>query len=93
MTILFISLGIRKTFILIIRYPGILILSTFTFWTIGPVKTSNCKDNRLRISYSLTWSNLIISMIMTTGFYVINLNMNIAQFLLVIACSIFVIGK
>ena len=73
MAILFISLGLRKTFILIVRYPELIILSTITFWTIGPVKSSICgfgKDNRLRISFTLTWLNLMISIIMTSGFYV-----------------------
>ena len=72
MAILFISLGLRKTFILIVRYPELIILSTITFWTIGPVKSSICgfgKDNRLRISFTLTWLNLMISIIMTCGFY------------------------
>ena len=73
MAILFISLGLRKTFILIVRYPELIILSTISSWTIGPVKSSICgfgKDNRLRISFTLTWLNLMISIIMTSGFYV-----------------------
>ena len=94
MAILFISLGLRKTFILIVRYPELIILSTITFWTIGPVKSSICgfgKDNRLRISFTLTWLNLMISIIMTSGFYVFGVWFD--GFPILLCAAMFVIGN
>ena len=65
---LWIAIGLQKTISIIIRYPGILIVSIFSCWTVGPVKTSNssCRDILTRtesigISPIHTWVNLAIT--------------------------------
>ena len=66
--VLWIAIGLQKTISIIIRYPGILIVSIFSCWTVGPVKTSNssCQDiftrtESIGISPIHTWVNLAIT--------------------------------
>ena len=66
--VLLISIGIRKTLRLITQYPGILFISMFSFWTIGPVSKSESKSccqlfkqEKLGISVKFTWINFILS--------------------------------
>ena len=65
---LWIAIGLQKTISIIIRYPGILIVSIFSCWTVGPVKTSNsrCQNIFARteiigISPTHTWVNFAIT--------------------------------
>ena len=65
---LWIAIGLQKTISIIIRYPGILIVSIFSCWTVGPVKNSNssCQDifartESIGISPIHTWVNLAIT--------------------------------
>ena len=67
--VLLLAVGLRKTFRLITHYPGILFISMFSFWTIGPVSKSesrSCcqlfKQEKLGISVKYTWINFTLSM-------------------------------
>ena len=72
---LWIAIGLQKTISIIIRYPGILIVSIFSCWTVGPVKTSNssCQDifgrtESIGISPTHTWLNLIITVVFSISY-------------------------
>ena len=67
--VLLTSIGIRKTLRLITQYPGVLFISMFSFWTIGPVCKSDSKSccqlfkqEKLGISTKFTWINFMLSM-------------------------------
>ena len=67
--VLLLAIGLRKTFRLITQYPGILFISMFSLWTIGPVSKSESKgccqlfkQEKLGISAKFTWINFILSM-------------------------------
>ena len=67
--VLLTSIGLRKTFRLLTQYPGILFISMFSLWTIGPVSKSESKSccqlfkqEKLGISAKFTWINFILSM-------------------------------
>ena len=70
------SHGKSKTWRVIKRFPAILLVPAFTFWTFGPsdkpVSSScwgklgqrfKCKNNRISISFALTWLNILITII------------------------------
>ena len=66
--VLLISNGFRKTLSIVTRYPGIVMMATFSCWTIGDSKISKCgnlfgKDEKIGISPVHTWMNFIL----TTG--------------------------
>ena len=65
---LWFAIGLQKTIGIITRYPGILIVSIFSCWTVGPVKTSNsrfqdmfARTESIGISPTHTWVNLAIT--------------------------------
>ena len=68
--VLLTSIGLRKTLRLLTQYPGILCISIFSLWTIGPVSKSESKSccqlfkqEKLGISVKFTWINFILSMV------------------------------
>ena len=68
--VLLTSIGVRKTLRLLTQYPGILCISMFSLWTIGPVSKSESKSccelfkhKKLGISAKFTWINFILSMV------------------------------
>jgi hypothetical protein len=68
--VLLTSIGLRKTLRLLTEYPGILCISMFSLWTIGPVSKSESKSccqlfkqEKLGISAKFTWINFILSMV------------------------------
>ena len=77
--VLLFSNGFRKTLSIISRYPGVIIIATFSCWTIGPANISKCgdlfgKDDKIGISPVHSWMNFIL----TTGigiFSLIDMNM------------------
>ena len=78
--VLLISNGFRKTLSIISRYPGVIMIATFSCWTVGPANISKCghlfgKDDKIGISPVHSWMNFIL----TTGiaiFSFIDMNMN-----------------
>ena len=67
--VLLTAIGLRKTFRLVTRYPGILFIAMFSLWTIGPVsksKSKSCcqlfKQEKLGISVKFTWINFTLSL-------------------------------
>ena len=67
--VLLTAIGLRKTFRLVTRYPGILFIAMFSFWTIGPVsksKSKSCcqlfKQEKLGISVKHTWINFTLTL-------------------------------
>ena len=67
--VLLTAIGLRKTFRVVTRYPGVLFIAMFSFWTIGPVsksKSKSCcqlfKQEKLGISVKFTWINLTLSL-------------------------------
>ena len=66
MLILLISFGFKNTFKRIYRYPSIVILPTFSFWTFGPSRKLNgCwsnNENKLILSIKHTWINFGLSL-------------------------------
>ena len=72
---LWIAIGLQKTIGIIIRYPGILIASIFSCWTVGPVKTSNsrfqdifARRESIGISPIHTWVNLAITVVFSISY-------------------------
>ena len=67
--VLLTAIGLRKTFRLIIQYPGIIFIAIFSFWTVGPVRKSESKiccqlfkQEKLGISSKHTWINFSLSL-------------------------------
>ena len=69
MVILFMSIGLKNTFKTLYRYPSLVILPMFSFWTFGPSgKLNGCslnQENKLILSIKHTWINFGLSSIMT----------------------------
>ena len=63
------SIGLKNTFKTLYRYPSLVILPMFSFWTFGPSgKLNGCssnQENRLILSIKHTWINFGLSSIMT----------------------------
>ena len=66
--VLWIAIGLQKTIDTITRYPGILIVSIFSCWTVGPVKTSNSRTKSIGISPTHTWVNLAITVVFSISY-------------------------
>ena len=67
--VLLTAVGLRKTFRLIIQYPGIIFIAIFSFWTVGPVRKPESKiccqlfkQEKLGISSKHTWINFSLSL-------------------------------
>ena len=73
---LFTTLGPRSAIKVIIFYPALLLMPTFTIWTFGPSSLmkcckSCCLPKSLKISFPLSWINLIITTLPPIIFLVI----------------------
>ena len=69
------SVGWKKTFKSIVWYPGLLVSPLFTNWTFGSHNIFCCqkKDQRiLKSSFSLTWGNVILTLIGNLAIMVIH---------------------
>lgn len=63
------SIGFKKTFNLIRKYPQLIIIPAFTSFTFGPVKFHNdsnlrcngCFGNKIIVSYRYSWMNFILN--------------------------------
>ena len=65
--VLFSTIGSKKSCKMILQYPGLILTPIFSYWTFGDPKGC-CKrnpENKLRVSFRLTWGNLIITSIGT----------------------------
>ena len=77
LSVLIYAIGLQKTLKIIARYPGIILIAIFSFWTAGPVVTlqSNCslvfKNKTLGISTLYTWMNLIITLVFSILHYIV----------------------
>ena len=63
---LFTTLGPRSAVKVIMLYPALVMMPTFTNWTFGPSNlkkcfTSCCRPKFLHVSFPLSWINLIIT--------------------------------
>ena len=63
---LFTTLGPRSAIKVIIFYPALLLMPTFTIWTFGPSSLTKCCSycclpKYLKVSFPLSWINLIIT--------------------------------
>ena len=63
---LVLTLGPKQAFKMSIRYPAMVIMPIFTIWTFGPTSMKKCfsaccQNQLIKVSYPLTWLNLIIS--------------------------------
>ena len=59
-------MGPIKALKIAMTYPALFIMPIFTIWTFGPASikkfcTTCCEKQVLKLSYPLTWLNLIIS--------------------------------
>ena len=63
------SIGFKNTYKTLYRYPSLVILPIFSFWTFGPSgKLSRCssnQENRLILSIKHTWINFGLSLIVS----------------------------
>ena len=74
------TIGTLKTLILIIQYPALILMPTFSIWTFGNtgctcLKNEMAEEKRtLKPSFRLAWGNLLITSItivtLVTNFYV-----------------------
>ena len=54
-----------KTLKIFIKYPALLLTPVFTNWTFGSPKPFSCKDqNQLKMSWTFTWGNLILTSVL-----------------------------
>jgi len=67
--ILISSVGIKKALSVITKFPPILFVPMFSFWTIGPLRLSpfykafNGKSQKLSISFWLSWANVLLTLL------------------------------
>ena len=64
--VLWISIGLWKTLNIISRYPGIIMIATFSCWTIGSANTKKLSQlfkskEKIAISPVYTWMNFMIT--------------------------------
>ena len=63
--ILFWAVGTKKSFEIILKYPCLIVISTFTTWTVGPLDSGACcnffKSKKIGLSYKFTWINIILT--------------------------------
>ena len=72
--ILFSSLGPTKSLKMILQYPAIILTPVFSYWTFGNT-ISCCKgnsDNKLKVSFRLTWINSIITTFGNLGLFLVH---------------------
>ena len=71
MIVILASLGPKHAFKVAIQYPAIILMPIFTTWTFGPPSlkkycTSSSETKLLKMSFPLTWLNLILTTLLYT---------------------------
>ena len=59
---------------MIFQYPPIILTPVFSFWTFGDIKGC-CKrntDNKIKVSFRLTWGNIIITTFGNLGLFLVH---------------------
>ena len=72
--ILFSSVGLRNSFKIIAQYPALVLTPVFSYWTFGDPKGCFKKnpDNKLKVSFRLTWGNIILTTIGNLGIFLVH---------------------
>ena len=61
------SLGIKKATTTVIAHPALMLTPVFSFWTFGPPTSGGCcaykkAEQRIHLSFRLTWINYILTL-------------------------------
>lgn len=72
MVVMALTVGITKSVRIVLQYPALLMTPVFSYWTFGDMTglfMGNAKNN-LKISFKLTWGNVIITLMGNLGLLV-----------------------
>ena len=66
------SLGIKKATTTVIAHPALVLTPVFSFWTFGPPTSGGCcaykkAEQRMNLSFRLTWINSLLTLCGTVG--------------------------
>ena len=70
------NIGPKRTLRLMFQFPALFLTPVFSFWTFGDKKGCFCKDQinrQIQLSFTLTWINFSLSVIVNTGLLINNL--------------------
>ena len=92
--------GAKNALKVIVNFPGIYLISAFSFWMVGPKSERCCsfESEEIGISFCLTWFNVFLTIagslifLFTSGLLGVDFNLELMAFiLLVITCLAFAV--